>query len=273
MFVYTTTMAYRKKRMFKRRPKAKRILRKARKAAFKKAVKAVIMKTAEKKTIQLYEEGIAIRNTDHGSFSSQIIPVSPMTGSLNITQGVTQAGRVGNRIRLQNITIKGTMIPASYNASTNPAPQPTQVKLFFFSAKDVAPGTVPTPNDDFFQLGGSTQGFTNSLTDMWAPVNKDLYTLYGSRTFKLGFADNSGTGITAGSQSFTNNDFKLNCNFTVNLTKMMPRIVRYNDTSTVPLTRTLWMMPVPVFASGLAIGSGYTPANMTYILSATYTDL
>lgn len=260
--------------MFKRRPKgAKRVVRKARKAAFKRAVKSVIMKTAEKKTSQFYEEGINIRNVDHGSFLSQCVPVSPMTGANVISQGTGQSGRIGNRIRIQNISMKGTFIPNGYNVSTYPSPQPVQIKMWFFSAKDLGPGVAPDMTTNWFQLGGSSQGFTNSLVDMWAPVNKDLYTVYGSRTFKLGFADYSGTGITAAAQSFTNNDFKLNGNFTVNLTKMMPRIVKFSDNDSVAVSRTLWCLAVPVFASGQAIGPAYTPALLQYAINMTYTDL
>ena len=52
---------------------------------------------------------------------------------------------------------------------------------------------------------------------------------------KLGFAAYNGQGALPSFQSFTNNDFSLNCQFNVETTDFLPKRIMYNDGGSAPM--------------------------------------
>lgn len=165
-------------------------------------------------------------------------------------------------------------MPNAYSASVNPFPQPSQIKVFFFYDKLATPNALldPAAANDFYQLGGSSVGFQNDLVDQWLTVNADRYRVLHSRTFKVGHANSNGTGPTPDAQYFSNNDFKLNANFSFDLTPHVIKHVKYNDNTSDPSTRGLYCMFVPSWASGGAMGSAITCAGVQWTLSMEYED-
>lgn len=253
-----------KKRSYRRRYKA---------GSLKRMVKKLIAANVENKTDQFFSQNSNIYVATSGSFVSSIIPVSPYTGFLELVQGVGQGDRIGNSIKIKNLTMKGTISPTEYNATTNIIPQPIQVILWFFYKRE-QPTVVPTNMAAFFQDGNAARNFNNDLTDVWSTVNNDLYRLLTKRVFKIGYQDyqTSTAGIQANSMSFANNDFKLNKNFKINLTKYAIKHVRYSDTNGFPRSRGLFCLPQVVAASGGSLPSSQILARMSYQLDISYED-
>lgn len=273
-------MAYRKK-VYRRKAPKKTYKRKSyarKKVPLKKMIRREISRNIENKSIQNYNLDRTLTSVFSTFDSSSgpvgnIVTLGPDPFALNITQGVGQGQRIGNKIKTKRLTFKGTICPFSYGATYNPEPQPVQVKIFIFYDKD-DPNAVPQPaaNANFFQNGNSSTGFHGDLVDMWSPVNTDRYRVLTTKTFKLGFASATGTGSVPATQGFSNNDFKLNCNFSFDLTKHYPKYVTYNDTSTTPLSRGLWAAFVVANASGVVMGSGNRPCGIQYMQDYVYED-
>lgn len=263
---------YRKRRSA---PYKKRMYRKSgvKVSTVKSIVKKAIAANVENKTDQFFSPTSNIYVSTSGSFVSSIIPCSPYTGYLSILQSGAQGGRIGNRIKIKNLAIKGTIFPTQYNGTTNLIPQPVQVILWFFYKRD-NPRTIPTTMTGFLQDGDTARDLDNNLTDVWSRVNGDVYRLLTKRVFKLGYSNytTSSAGVQAGSNSFTNNDFKLNCNFKVNLTKYAVKNVKFNDSTTQPFTRGIYCLPQVVAASGGQLPSSQIMAQMAYELSISYED-
>lgn len=271
-------MAFSRRKSSKnRRVSKKRVFKKKstrRPSALKKMVKREIARSIENKSVQTYNLGLPIRSVIHGSFGSQVIQVSPCATALAVNQGTGQGARIGNNITIKKLRFKGTIVPQVYSASVNPNPQPVQIKMFLFYDKLAAPNDVinPQSSNDFFQFGSTTTGFHNDLIDMWAPVNTDKYRVLTTRSFKCGIASNNGTGYVADAQAYNNNDFKLNCNFSIDLTPYVIKHVKYNDNSSDPSTRSLYCMFVPCYAGGGAIGGSITAAGTQFMLDMEYED-
>jgi len=272
-FLYKN-MAYRKKTMKRtyKRKSAKR--RGVRRPALKKMIRREIARNVENKTAQYFEDNLALVTYPSGNFDVMNIQNCGLDSALAviINQGTSQGARIGNAITTKKLTFKGTIWPAAYSASTNLVPAPVQGKIWIFYDK-INPTVIPSVkgNNDFLQLGGSSSTFRNDLTDMWAPVNKDRYRVLATKTFKLGFADYAGTGNLPGSQYFANNDFKMNYNFSFNLTKHFPKRVKFNDNNADPVTRGLFFMVEYVGANG----NNFFPAtmlNMSYSLDYVFED-
>lgn len=255
------------KRTYKRRPAAKR-------SSLKRLVRREIVKQAEPKTQQNFVLQHDILPSNAAAFDTQLLPLTPDAIGLLIAQGSAQGQRVGNRVRIKSLTFKGVIHPLAYNATTNPTPCPVQVNIWLFYDK-TNPTVVPTPklNGDFLQFGNTTSGLQNDLMDTVAPVNTDRYRVFAKRTYKIGYAENTGTGAIPAQGNLANNDFKLNQTFSFDLTKFAPKIVRWRDAVSNPSSRGVYMMAQAIYANGVNMASTTIPAAMSYIQSIDYVDM
>jgi len=247
----------------------------ARRPALKKMIRREIARNVEDKTAQYYDVLAGLYTIPSATFgATNMFPLGPTTafGPI-INQGTGQSSRVGNRIKTKKLVVKGTFSTFSQNASTNTNPKPVQVKIWIMYDK-TNPTSEPDPKgaSDFFQLGGSSKGFSNDLTDLWAPVNTDRYRILTTRTFKLGnseYPSNSGAG---NSQYYANNDFPLNHNFSINCTKYYPKSVRFNDNNALPTTRGLFMYIAYVAADGQTLAADQLLVKLQYMQDYRYED-
>lgn len=265
----------RKRRPLRRRIAKKRAPLRAKRPAIKKMIRREIARANENKTSQHFVTNRDLVTIVDGSFvTSNIFPLGPDPSSMVISQGTGQGQRVGNRITTKSFVYKGTLVAKPYDSIFNTTPRPMHVKMWIFYDRTI-PTAVPNPvaAADFFQNGSSVRPLQNNLTDMWAPVNTDRYRILAARTFKLGNAEyNTGGGGTATNQFFTNNDFKYNCNFSINLTKLYPKMVKFNDGTATPSTRGLFCMIEYVSATGGAFFSGTTAVSLQSMQSYVYED-
>ena len=167
--------------------------------------------------------------------------------------------------------MKGTIVPLPYQASTNVGPAPVMVRMVIMYDR-TNPTQEPQPGINMFQQAGANTGFFNDLTDLWRPYNTDRYRILTTRTFKLGYASNNGTGAQPGFQNLANNDFKMACNFRINLTKYYPKHVKYDDNGQEPTTRGLWCLFYYVAASGNPVPADQVMCNVQWMVNYQYED-
>lgn len=257
-----------KKRTYKRKSYAKKV------TPMKKMIRREIARNVENKTIQVFNFQRTLEGPASSQFdSANVFPLGPDPASILVNQGTGQGGRIGNRIRTKKLTLKGVFTPAYYDAIYNSMPTPQQIKVFIFYDK-TDPNALPQPQTaaDFFQNGNSARGFANDVTDMVMPVNADRYRVLTTRTYKLGYAAYTGSpGATQPAGYFSNNDFNLNCEFKIDLTKYYPKDVRFPDNSSLPTTRGLYCMVLAVPANGLGGGSE-RPVIMQYVQDYHFED-
>lgn len=269
-------MGYRKKRTTKTtwRKKSKKRSSKKR-SGVKKLIRREIARQTENKCIQHYDFDQRLYTIGNVSFpTDNVFPLGPDAIGLVLDQGPGQGERIGNKVRTKSLMFKGTLCCLPYDGTFNPQPQPLTVKLWIFYDK-----TTPTatPNvqaaGDFFQFGDSVKGFQGDLTDQWSPVNTDRYRVVTTRTFKLGYASfNSGTGGVPTYGNFANNDYKLNCSFSINLSKYYPKVVTFRDGSTTPSSRGLWAMFTYAPANGGVLSPTYYCAGLQWMQNFVYED-
>lgn len=244
----------------------------------KKLVRQEIARNVENKTQQYFSNGTNLHPTPSSGFDTDNVFSLGIDGAtLIVTQGAGQGQRIGNTIKTKKLMFKGSIWPLPYDSILNTQPVPQYIKMWIFYDK-LNPTSKPTPraNGDFFQNGSGNATFSNNLVDMWRPHNKDRYVVLKQRMFKLGYAEFTGVGGTyAGAVqsqgNFSNNDFKLNCSFNIDLTKAFTKIVKFNDTGVVPTTRGLYCMVQPVWANG-GLNLNDASCKMLYMLDFQYED-
>jgi len=205
------------------------------------AVKSVLASSAEKKT-----SGKIISFTvGGGNYGSNTnFYVTPDTAAGVISQGTGIGSRIGNKVQTVRARIKGHFAPAPYNASSNPLPSPCWVRMYILSSKDqpvtnVNPSAVSVP---FYRTGQTTFKMNGALTDPWADVNKDAFTLHKSMLFKVGAASYvENPGQSAGVGYYSNNDVSIGPSFDIDITPYFPKHIEWNDTTALPTSRAVYV--------------------------------
>ena len=261
-----------------KKPYKKSVSIKKKDTNFTKKVVSIIHSNIENKTYQYNSDVVPVVNYNNTSWATYAwsIPLSPYTSFLDIPLATGQGGRIGNTIGIRKLTFKGILYPMPYNYSSNTAPRPHEVKFWIVHDKlNPCSGPASGSYTTFFQNGSSSATFTSNLLDMIKAVNQDRFVVHATRTFKVGYAQVSGTGPNVDNEYFSNNDFKFNHKFSFDLTKMMVKKVKYNDASQIPTTRGLFLIAEAVRADGSFSAGGQAseiPCSMQYQLNCVYED-
>lgn len=252
-----------------RAPRARRVSR----VSVKQVVKNVLARQVETKTKGLSPSTRTFRYPTAGALYDQqnVVPLGFTAAGLQLLQGVGDGQRIGNKVRVKQLRFNFVLRPRPYEAGTNPQPTPQMIRIvLFYSRQD--PVANPAISSDFFDYNSSDVGPAGSLEDMLAPINENRYVKLAERTVKLGYAEAYGAGSNTSSQQFTNNDYKLNVLMKWDVTKHIPKVVRYDDDTSTASTRGLWAAFLVAPADGTIGASGTSPVNMEYWLDARYTD-
>jgi len=242
----------------RRAPRAKKHVVTQKKTTWSKSLKSLIKRTVNAK--------IELKNVTNGLMDSETIgqvetfaspPSSTIIlngGALNtifqtITQGSTQAQRIGNEITIKRCSLNG-VIQFDYallnDIDTNLGTVINQgyyVTMYIVRRKDCQPMNFSSQISDFFQVGSTSVAPSVSAIDSTLYVNKDVYTILHKKRFKVGAQgyDVSGyqgvpmaIGSTVNSFNYIqNNDFKSMIPFRISLTKLLGGTrVKYNDSGT-----------------------------------------
>jgi len=152
--------------------------------AFKKAVQAIVSANAESKqgfhsvSAENYNSGINVTGD-----VKRLMP--------SISQGTADNARIGDQLKAQSLTIKGAIV---YNPSTGQygtyANSRIACRLMIVSPRlypniDDAQNNAATWTQYLLKKGGTTSGFSGTLSDLWAPINSDGIIKYYDKVFYL----------------------------------------------------------------------------------------
>jgi len=147
-------------------------------------------------------------------------------------QGSQTGERVGNQIRVKTLIHKYVLFPTPYDLTQNPTPKPQEVILWWGRLKRSAT-EIPSATDfqRFFQFGANAISPTGDIRDVISYVNTDMFTIFATRRHKLGNSNYQydPSNVSKPYQFSANNDFKLNHVNTINLTKYMKKVQKYDD--------------------------------------------
>jgi len=260
------------RRVARKRPVRARKPKRGVSLAVKKYVKRTIAVAAENKVINTNVADIFGSTANDATMNYH--PILPYTGFTNtVPQGTGAGNRIGNQIKVRRITLNYILRPQSYNASSNPFPQPTHIQLFLGYVKG-CPGEIPSSGDfnNLFQAGNTVQAPTGLLNDLVSDINKDYWVIKKRWTHKLGFSSYTGTGGAVDSQYLQNNDFKLNVLRKIDITKLCPKTLKFNDGNNTVAGSNLFFFYSAMNAMGGAMTSLVTPCSITYWINMEYED-
>jgi len=192
--------------------------------------------------------------------------------TINIIQGVGQSGRIGNTVHIRSLYFNFCLYPLAYDPVSNPQPKPQEVLIFLGKIKGQRDRTPATSDfQKIWQNGNSSAQPYSDLRDLTQSVNKDYWTIYKMMRFKIGNAVIDASGNNAVAQYYSNNDFNLNVVRRMNITKFVPKILKFNDTTASPTNDNLYMWHTCVNADG-SVANNTIPIAISYSFQCAYED-
>lgn len=250
-----------KKRAYKKRTTVSRVI--------KSYVKRTIHSQIENK-ISIKQEVLKTITSYVNNTGMLCLPMIPYN---EIVQGLGQSDRIGDTIKTRKVFFNFALRPAPYDATNNFIPLPQTVIMMFGKVKNAKPQKpISTDFSKLFQYGNSSQAPQNRLLDNVLPINTDYFTVYKKLTFKIGQSQVTGTGANLAASFYANNDYKINQCRRMDITRYVPKTVKFNDTTAQPTNDGLWMWAWCNNADGTSNTFDPIPILMDYCLEYTYED-
>lgn len=241
--------------------------------------KREIDKTTELKTATVTSAVLDLPNYANSNTDNNVIPLVPDSSALTISQGTAASQRIGNTIRVRKVYLHLSLFPSPYNATENSVPIPQDVICYIFSLRANESSQLAAVRtfcgSSFFDAGGSVQGFSGDLSDFMKRPNTDAVIVHKRFLLKLGAANyETNTGTQANNFSYANNDYKLNCIRRMDITKFIPKNIKFEDTATTIQNNPVYlvMSPCPCDGGAAADTTSAIPCTYSYGLTYEFTD-
>lgn len=156
------------------------------KGMLKKMIRKVIHEQAENKQAFSSLGGSSLVYYNSGiSATGDMVSVLP-----NVTAGTADNNRIGDQIRAQKLNLRGYIkLDINTSGASNSDLTSVIARLFVVSLKSkpnfTEASSSSTPLSGLLKKGGTTTGFTGVLSDIYAPVNTDLWTVHADKRFYL----------------------------------------------------------------------------------------
>lgn len=237
------------------------------KGAFNRAVKSAMVQMAEKKHIQ-YAVQTNVFGYNAAAQGLLQLQLTPTAASLNIAQGLGEADRIGDKVRVKKVTLKYVISAGPLDATYNAVPAPQDVRCLITWNKQSKVLSPPAAN--FFDAGDSSAAPTSNMLDMIQSPNSEYVGVHADWTHKVGVQTYPHPNTT------DNNDYKLNVIKSLDITKFYPKVLTWNDTATVIMEQSKWLTLLVAPANLSAIDTSGTttfkPLFMNYVIDLSFTD-
>lgn len=238
----------------------RKAIRRAKRSNFVRNVKQVIQSLTETK-----EAYTTSGNSSLTMFNSAIDSTGDMMAIMpSIAQGVKDNERIGDQVRGQSLNIRGH-IKLNINAfdalptATDLTKLPSVVaRLMIVSLKSkpsyLEAVSSSAPLATLLKKGGTTVAFTGVLSDIYAPINTDAWTVHADRKFYLNQSFVNTLGTSAPSTVIAQ-DIKNTVKF-FNLRVRCKKLMKYDEDVSSGLYPTNFG---PMLLLGYSYLSGETP--------------
>lgn len=224
-----TLYAKAKRKYKKRAPKATITMSKASKPS------KMIRKAVSKAVINQMETKQAFTTTGNSliKYNSGIDAVGDLTQIIpGISQGAGESQRIGNVIRLKSLNIRG-YVKLDINEVSDSTKLPHVVARLMIVSMKVAPSfqdaqTLSSKIGTLLIKGSTTTAFAGNLQDIYAPINRNVFTVHADKKFYLRQDYVNVTGVSAPSTTISQDVSKTVKFFNISL-KGKNKLLRYDE--------------------------------------------
>lgn len=271
----------------------KKAVRDVKNRTFDRRVLQVINRTQESKSINFSSTNKPLLNVNSSNWNGQVLNLIPQSSGsspwmYDIPQGEGQGMRIGNVVRPIGLTLNGVIRSNTfYDNTSNYNPCPLRITMWICRInkhlEDSVTQLESIVDNSFFNAGNVSSGFLGTMLDLTRDVNPDQIQVLKKRSWYIGQSGYiSGFGVNSpnnANQQYINNDAKTSVMFKMNLSKLLPKILRFNDATATPSNcRKLWLMFTTqrmdgqVSFTSLGATTGPIPAYIDMAAQFTYKD-
>lgn len=256
-----------------KKPQRKKAMRKPT-STFKKMVQSVISQDVETKMAYYSQSNSSLTGFNSGINSTgdylRLVPL--------ISKGTADNERVGNQVKAQALSVRGYM-RATINSNSGIGTGLPQmvVRVFCVSLKEKSAWnnitSSTTPLTSLLDKGGTTTAWTGILSDIYAPVNRNIFTVHDDKLYYLtqsqliGQPDATDPVIATDTREAVR-FFKFNI-------KCKDKLIRYDDiieSGTSPTNFNPFLLIGYAYLSGEAPDTVSTNLYTNYITTFKYED-
>lgn len=242
--------------------------------AMEKYIENAIMRQIETKKANSQWADDNVGGVADTAIGTQIIPISPYAGFIQLTQGTGDGQRVGNKVRTAYARINYTVFPNPYNAVSNNLVKPIIYQMFLLRDKK-NPTTIPDVVQllsTLYNAGNTVTPATGTVRDLTFSINTDRWQVFKRWTHKLGYAMDNVQGTVAANQYFANNDFQMFIHNKVPCTNYMHKVYDFDDGTAYPSTPGVFLFYYVIYADGSTVPDGQYGAQFRLSIDYQYKD-
>jgi len=244
------------------RPYSKSAGKLSKKKSFKKITKTDINRAISRRLENKVTVDYAANQT--------ILPASSTVGPTSryllplLNQGLGQGNRIANQIHI--IKAQTSLYVNSKRTGDNMINSPLMIRVWLLSYK-IANSNLAPSWAEFFQTGNLSAPFQQNMLDMILPVNKDEFTVYFDKTYKVGLGAVLPSNIDT-TNALDNSSY--NQRIDVEWGSHFKQALDYNDSDNVPTNRNLFVVFQAIRADGATTvsdndsGAEYHLTNTVY---------
>lgn len=202
--------------------------------------------------------------------------VAPLQGTTGVSaivlvpglaQGPGQAARIGNQVKVNLAKLDLLINLKPYAAITNTLSVPICVRCILLRYK-LSNALASFTDNNFFQAGSASAGFTGTIADQLYQVNTDLYDVFADKTFSL-FTQNS-LAQTAAPQ-YIDATLAFQKRLVFDCTRQLKTLM-YNDNSTEVTNTNLYLCIIPSLSDGSSGGGILSAIEYHYHYNLEFQD-
>jgi len=260
------------------RPNVKKNLRTNKKVLKKRAPRRITVPIAIKQYVNRMNARGEETKQQNFSERTSLLPYNAVTTTLKtldfnsvvglVSQGTGEGNRIGNKIKVTEMGIKGWISISDAFAATGYTGT-VIVKMFIGRLKQTLNNpNVTTLYTRLYDNGNTSISPQNDYFDVLRTPNKDIFMIYKTKSFKLAPSQQRTTGGT----TVYNNDFKALCPFSINVNKHVNNLT-FDDNNTTPSNQAIYIWFVCVNADGSPTNALMPPQiNLCYDMVVKYKD-
>lgn len=236
-------------------------------------VKAIIQSMSEDKQAFTTSGNVLVKFNSGIDSTSDIQPIIPAMG-----QGVDTFQRVGEVITAKRLNIKGYIKLDINDVSDSTKLPHVAVRMMILSMKNrpsydqVTASAAPLAT--LLKKGGTTAGFTGLLSDLHAPINRDVFTVHHDKKFYLRQDYLNGIGASIPSQYVSSDVSKTVKFFNLNV-RCKNKTLRYDEdvaTDSYPVNFSPFLVLGYCYLDGSSPDVLDTKVGLSYDSTLTYED-
>lgn len=184
-----------------------------------------------------------------------------------IPRGDSEANRDGNTVRVRSLIVRGHVNVTPYNVATNILRTPHFARIWIGRLQSTILSPIAGDIAGLLEINAGAGAWQGLPIDLHTRTNNDLWKIVYTKTFKLG-----NNGDNPAFQVYSGSDHKLSGTFRFNLTKKLPKVLKFDDGVNACTNAQYYIFGAVCALDRTQLGPLEAPSQWHAVSTLTYTN-